>query len=518
MEKYKYIKYIIITLVMMIFSTHAITQSTTLYSNDFESSTTGYITSTNPSDPVWKYQWNAHSSCASTDIWRIGSSGGYGTNSSITGNYASIDYGSSSCVQDISFATQEFTATKSTIDIEFDWAFQQYSGSYLKAVLYNEAGSAVEVLINTTSTGSGKYSGSVDVTANQKYSVDFRYYGTWDYGAKIDNILITEMAAGYEQATIGTGTANTSLIPSYGYYDYSWSGMIYTQSEIDKTGTLKTLSFYVDASSPSSSVLTNQKIYVGHTTASAFPVDPDEVLTSEISVSDYTLVYDGSITFTPGWTTVTLQQSFEYNNVNNLFVKMENRDGSYINPYPIFDYTSSTGRGAYKYADGAYPTGSGTQTSIRPNIRFLFQSTGSALPIELLSFNGSVVEDIRPYAVLEWEVASQLNNDYYTIYHSIDGYEWNSISQVDGAGNSNTQMSYTSTHKEIQPGWNYYKLRQTDYDGMFEEFSPISLKLKEERKEVVKIYNQMGQEVDENTKGFVIRMWDNGDIDKTILE
>ena len=137
MEKYKYIKYIIITLVMMIFSTHAITQSTTLYSNDFESSITGYINSTNPSDPVWKYQWNAHSSCASTDIWRIGSSGGYGTNSSISGNYASIDYGSSSCVQDISFATQEFTATKSTIDIEFDWAFQQYSGSYLKVVLYN---------------------------------------------------------------------------------------------------------------------------------------------------------------------------------------------------------------------------------------------------------------------------------------------------------------------------------------------------------------------------------------------
>ena len=326
------------------------------------------------------------------------------------------------------------------------------------------------------------------------------------------------MAAGYEQATIGTGTANTSLIPSYGYYDYSWSGMIYTQSEIDKTGTLKTLSFYVDASSPSSSTLTNQKIYVGHTTASAFPVDPDEVLTSEISVSDYTLVYDGSITFTPGWTTVTLQQSFEYNNVNNLFVKMENRDGSWVDPYPVFDYTSSTDRGAYKYADAAYPTGSGTQTSIRPNIRFLFQSVGGALPIELLSFNGSVVEDIRPYAVLEWEVASQLNNDYYTIYHSIDGYEWKPISQVDGAGNSNTQMSYTSTHEEIQRGWNYYKLRQTDYDGMFEEFSPISLKLKEERKEVVKIYNQMGQEVDENTKGFVIRMWDNGDIDKTILE
>jgi hypothetical protein len=512
------IKELMLILFLTLISFTGTSQSTTLYTNDFESLTTGYITSTNPSDPVWKYQWNAHSSCASTDIWRIGSSGGYGTNSSITGNYASVDYGSSSCVQDISFATQEFTATQTTINIEFDWAFQQYSGSYLKAVLYNEAGQSVQTLINVTSSGSGTYSGSVDVTANQKYSVDFRYYGTWDYGAKVDNILITEMAAGYEEATIGTGTANTSLIPSYGYYDYSWSGMIYTQSEIDKSGTLKTLSFYVDASSPASSTLTNQKIYVGHTTSSSFPSSPDEVLTSEISVSDYTLVYDGSVTFTPGWTTITLQQPFDYNNVNNLFVKMENRDGSYINPYPIFDYTSSTDRGAYKYADVTYPTGSGTRSSIRPNIKFLFQSTGSALPIELLSFDGSVVEDVRPYAVLDWEVASQINNDYYTIYHSIDGYEWNSISQVAGAGNSNTQMSYTLIHEEILPGWNYYKLRQTDYDGMFEEFNPISLKLKEDRKEIVSIYNQMGQEVDKYTKGFVILIWDNGDIEKTIIE
>jgi len=516
MKKYKYIKYIIVTLVMMIFSTHAITQSTTLYSNDFETIPSGYITSTNPSDPVWKYEWNSHSSCASTDIWRVSTSGGYGTNSNITGSYASIDYGSQSCVQDISFATQEFTATQSSINISFDWAFRDYIGSTLIIKLYDESGAAIEELVNTGVDGSGTYSGEVTVTPNQKYSIDFRYTATWDYGAKIDNILVTEMPSGYEQATIGTGTSNTSLIPSYGYYDYSWSGMIYTQSEINKTGTLKTLSFYVDASSPSSSTLTNQKIYIGHTSASSFPSSPDETLTSEISVSDYTLVYDGSVTFTPGWTTITLQQPFDYNNVNNLFVKMENRDGSYINPYPIFDYTTSTNRGAYNYADGSYPTGSGTQSSIRPNIRFLFQSGGGALPIELLSFSGSIVEDVRPYAVLDWEVASQVNNDYYTIYHSVDGYEWSPISQVGGDGNSNTQMSYSSTHEELAPGWNYYKLRQTDYDGMFEEFNAISLRLKEERKEVEKVFNQMGQEVSIKSKGFLILLWDNGDVTKIL--
>ena len=174
----------------LLYTITAHSQSTTLYSNDFESSITGYITSTNPNDPVWKYEWNAHSGCSSTDLWRISSSGGYGTNGSITGNYASIDYGAQSCVQDISFATQEFTANNSSIDIEFDWAFTQYTGSYLKAVLYNEAGAAIETLINITTSGSGKYTGSVDVTANEKYSIDFRYYGTWDYGAKIDNILV----------------------------------------------------------------------------------------------------------------------------------------------------------------------------------------------------------------------------------------------------------------------------------------------------------------------------------------
>ena len=505
----------LLLLLSLLLTLTANSQSTTLYSNDFESSITGYITSTNPNDPVWKYEWNAHSGCSSTDLWRISSSGGYGTNSSITGNYASIDYGSQSCVQDVSFATAEFTANNSSIDIEFDWAFTQYTGSYLKVVLYNEAGAAIETLINVTTSGSGKYSGSVDVTANEKYSVDFRYYGTWDYGAKVDNILVSELPSGYSQTTIGTGTSNTSVIPAYGYYDYSWSGLIYLQSEINMSGTLKTLSFSLDASSPASSTMDGQKIYVGHTTSTAFSSSPDENLTTDITVTDYTLVYDGTLVFTQGWTSITLQQPFDYNNVNNLFIKMENRDGSYINPYPVFDYTTSTNRGVYKYQDGSYPTGTGTRTSNRPNVRFLFQSGGSALPIELLSFDGEVVNGIDPYAVLRWEVASQINNDYFTIYHSLDGYDWEPINKLPGAGNTNIQMSYGCT-SDIEQGWNYYKLRQTDYDGNFEEFNPISLKPKEPRINIVKVVNQMGQEISEDAKGIHINIWNNGEVTKTI--
>ena len=46
MKKINKIKNFIITLCMLFLTTNVISQTTTLYSNDFESSTTGYITST----------------------------------------------------------------------------------------------------------------------------------------------------------------------------------------------------------------------------------------------------------------------------------------------------------------------------------------------------------------------------------------------------------------------------------------------------------------------------------------
>ena len=491
-----------------------LSQSTTLYSNDFESSTAGYITSTTKTDDVWKYEWASHSSCASTDIWRIGSSGGYGTDGDISGDYASIDYGSQSCVQDVSFATKEFTPTQNTISVSFDWAFKDYTGSTLIIKLYDASGNPIHTLVNVSSTDNGKYTGSLSVTAGTTYSIDFRYTATWDYGAKIDNISVTELPSGYTETTIGTGTSESSLVPAYGYYDYSWSEMIYTQAEINTAGTIKSVSFYVDNSSPSSYTMNNQKIFLGHTSAAGFDSSPAEDVTSDITVTNYTECFSGSITFVHGWNTITLDQDFPYNNASNLVVKLENRDGSYASPYPAFDYTTSSNKAAYKYNDNSYPTGNGTRTSIRPNMRFMFYS-GGALPITLLSFTGEIINDIPPHALLNWRVASQINNDYFSILHSVDGYEWIEVGQINGAGNANTEISYEFLDGGVEEGWNYYKLKQTDYDGASDEFNPISLLLKPDKNHIVKIYNQVGQEIDENTKGIHINMWDNGDITKS---
>lgn len=514
MKKINNIKNFIITLCMLFLTTNVISQTTTLYSNDFESSTTGYITSTTKTDDVWKYEWSSHSSCASTDIWRVDNSGGYGTAGDITGNYVSIDYGSQSCVQDVSFATKEFTPTQNTINVSFDWSFKDYTGSTLIIKLYDSDGNPIHTLVNVSSDDNAKYIGSLAVTAGTTYTIDFRYTASWDYGAKIDNISVTEMTSDYSETTVGTGTSESSLVPAYGYYDYSWSQMIYTQSEINTTGTIKSVSFYVDNSSPSSYTMNNQKIFLGHTSSNGFDSSPSEDVTSDITVTDYTECYDGSITFVHGWNTITLDQDFSYNNTENLVVKLENRDGSYASPYPSFDYTTSSNKSAYEYNDGSYPTGNGTRTSIRPNMKFMFY-TGGVLPITLTSFEGELMgSDFDLKTKLNWGVSSQLNNDYFVVEHSIDGYVWEEVDIILGDGTTSEFMSYESIHENPTNGYNYYKLTQVDYDGQYETFKPINLFVNVfgEREYIVRKTNLIGQDVNEHYSGPSLIIWNNGEV------
>jgi len=140
----------------------------------------------------------------------------------------------------------------------------------------------------------------------------------------------------------------------------------------------------------------------------------------------------------------------------------------------------------------------------------------SALPITLSFFDAYYIDNIEQNVHIEWETHSEVNNDYFTILKSYDGYEWEELKRVEGAGNSNTKLFYRSEDDRPKKGVQYYKLRQTDYDGNWEEFDIVSVIVKGERKEVVKVFNQIGQEVDMNTKGVLILEWDNGDITKTI--
>lgn len=84
------------------------------------------------------------------------------------------------------------------------------------------------------------------------------------------------------------------------------------------------------------------------------------------------------------------------------------------------------------------------------------------LPITLLYFTGSMVED-KVY--LDWETASELNNDYFIVEKSADAVNWSSIGSVDGNGTTNIPHQYQLIDGQPFIGKNYYRLKQVDFDG-----------------------------------------------------
>ena len=86
------------------------------------------------------------------------------------------------------------------------------------------------------------------------------------------------------------------------------------------------------------------------------------------------------------------------------------------------------------------------------------------LPIELTFFTATPTQNS---VKLEWETASELDNDFFTIERSVDGATWESLMQVDGAGTSKETLQYEAIDMLPLPGAQYYRLKQTDFDGQF---------------------------------------------------
>jgi hypothetical protein len=85
------------------------------------------------------------------------------------------------------------------------------------------------------------------------------------------------------------------------------------------------------------------------------------------------------------------------------------------------------------------------------------------LPINLISFKGTCNNND---ADLTWSTASETNNNFFVIERSDDAIHFNAIAQIQGAGNSNTMLTYNYTDKNaLSQAVNYYHLKQVDYDG-----------------------------------------------------
>lgn len=93
-----------------------------------------------------------------------------------------------------------------------------------------------------------------------------------------------------------------------------------------------------------------------------------------------------------------------------------------------------------------------------------------ALPVELTLFSADVQ---GTEILLTWSTASEINNRGFEIQKSTDNVNWNAIGFTGGQGTTTLTNKYTFRDKYPDVGKNYYRLRQSDYDGKSEYSSVV---------------------------------------------
>ena len=172
--------------------------------------------------------------------------------------------------------------------------------------------------------------------------------------------------------------------------------------------------------------------------------------------------HDGAISFANTSTTAASNEISRLTNLGSIVVK-----GAYTNSLRI-------PVGGEYCCNGSWTnqtTGNGSinaDYSVNPSFPLTKYTNASCygaveLPVQLLNFD-AIKEDHR--VDVSWSTASEINNDYFEVQHSIDGITWKTLSHIEGAGNSNNILYYNTVDYDVKNyDVKYYRLKQVDFDG-----------------------------------------------------
>lgn len=138
----------------------------------------------------------------------------------------------------------------------------------------------------------------------------------------------------------------------------------------------------------------------------------------------------------------------------------------------------------------------------------------ASLPVELAKFEGINVDNKN---ILSFTTISEQNSSHFLIKRSINGeFDENSVvGYIQAQGNSTEEINYQIVDRDYSNSINYYQLTQVDIDGKSTTYPPISIDNRHTQT-LVKVVNTLGQEVGEDYRGIVIKIYDDGSSIKTL--
>lgn len=118
--------------------------------------------------------------------------------------------------------------------------------------------------------------------------------------------------------------------------------------------------------------------------------------------------------------------------------------------------------------------------------RWTAGSSDDPMPISLLSFQAKIQNNQE--VLIDWVTAAEINNDFFTVEKSTDGVSWQVLTYVNGSGTTSQSKYYSVIDTDPFEGISYYRLKQTDFDGTFEYFTPVSIYFERNSEERFTLY------------------------------
>lgn len=145
----------------------------------------------------------------------------------------------------------------------------------------------------------------------------------------------------------------------------------------------------------------------------------------------------------------------------------------------------------FNYTDYSMPDGTGYYfAEITINGDYVITSpvwytkSSSVNPVTLLSFKATLTPEKT--VALDWRTVNEVNNKAFVVERSGDGVAFSFMDSV--AGKNLTENTYSSLDKSPLQGWNYYRLKQLDFDGKFSYSNIVAVKMGSTVKNDIQVY------------------------------